>query len=206
MARDHSHGKMWMLLTCWTAVAIGGVAAMCQPTTAAPSDSSPEALGVYSDAATLQNKGEFSVAAEEWARFLSRFPNDPLAAKAQHYLGVCRLQLKQYEKAAAAFDATIKKYPEFELRESAYLNLGWCQYTMAQQGKPDLYAQAAQTFQAMIKQFPKSPKIPAALFMKGLAQLESGKPKGGAATLKKLVSSYPKSDEAKQAKEKLDSL
>jgi hypothetical protein len=63
---------------------------------AAAANSSPEALNTYTDAANFQNNSAFDLAAEEWARFLERFADDPLASKAQHYLGVCQLQLKYY--------------------------------------------------------------------------------------------------------------
>ena len=43
------------------------------------SKSSPEASTAYSDAANYQNKLAYELAAEEWARFLQRYGNDPLA-------------------------------------------------------------------------------------------------------------------------------
>src|SRR5688572_18321559 len=62
--------------------------------------SSPEALQLYRDAASFQNNKAFELAVEEWQKFLKNHPKDPLAAKAQHYLGVCQLQLKETEAAA----------------------------------------------------------------------------------------------------------
>ena len=58
--------------------------------------STPEALSMYADAANYQNKGAYELAADEWTRFLARFPQDPLVPKAQHYQGVCLLQLKRF--------------------------------------------------------------------------------------------------------------
>src|SRR5258707_617011 len=68
-----------------------------------PAVSSEEARKSFADAATLQNNNAYDVAVEEWEKFLKNYAKDPLAPKAQHYLGVCQLQLKQYDKAAAAF-------------------------------------------------------------------------------------------------------
>jgi TolA-binding protein len=51
--------------------------------------SSEEAKKSFADAATLQNNNAFEVAVEEWEKFLKNHPKDPLAPKAQHYLGVC---------------------------------------------------------------------------------------------------------------------
>src|SRR5258706_1475506 len=63
--------------------------------------SSEEAKKSFADAANLQNNNAFDVAIEEWDKFLKNYPKDPLAPKAQHYLSVCQLQLKKYDKAAA---------------------------------------------------------------------------------------------------------
>jgi TolA-binding protein len=120
-----------------------------------PAASSNEALQVYADAANFQNGEAFDLAAEEWQKFLKNHPTDPLAAKAQHYLGVCQLQLKQTEAAAGSFAAVIKNHPNFELLEDTWLNLASCQYTLASGGKPELYPQAADSFATLLKEFPK---------------------------------------------------
>ncbi len=81
------------------------VPGVCQEGKVAPAagKSSPEALTMYADAANYQNNGAYELAAEEWSRFVARFGEDPLAAKAQHYRGVCLQQLKQYAEAAKAY-------------------------------------------------------------------------------------------------------
>src|SRR6186997_1345370 len=81
--------------------------------------SSSAAVLAYREAANFQNNGALEVAAEEWQKFLKNHANDPLAAKAQHYLGMCQLQLKDYGAAAKAFAAVIGKYPKFELLEDS---------------------------------------------------------------------------------------
>lgn len=101
-------------------------------------ESTPEALNVYSDAAGFQNGGQYDLAAEEWEKFLKRFPKDPLFKKAQHYAGVCQLQLKEFEKAAVHFAEAVKD-PKFEQVEDAFLNLAWCQYSIGRKGKPEIF-------------------------------------------------------------------
>src|SRR3954463_7074314 len=86
--------------------------------------SSSAAVLAYREAANFQNNGALEVAVEEWQKFLKNFSGDPLAAKAQHYLGVCQLQLKNYSAAAAAFEAVTSKYPKFELLEETLFDLG----------------------------------------------------------------------------------
>ncbi len=159
-----------------------------------PPVSSQEALILYGDAANFQNKGEFDLAAEEWGGFLKRFPKDPLASKAQHYLGVCQLQLKRFDKAAAAFQAVIDNYPEFDLLEDAYQNLGWCQYSMAGQNVDGMYAKAAATFTEMAKKFPAGKYTDQALFFLGEAEYNQGNRKQASAAYQQLVKAFPKSD------------
>jgi tetratricopeptide (TPR) repeat protein len=101
----------------------GSVAAQERQTEGAPA-SSPEALRMYADAASYQKNEAFELAAEEWEKFVQKFPKDPLAGKAQYYAGVCRLQLKDYDRAVAHFTATVANHPKFELAEDARFNLG----------------------------------------------------------------------------------
>jgi TolA-binding protein len=74
--------------------------AAAQPATpAAPAaKSSPAAVRQYRDAVAFQNRQVYDLAADEWESFLKQFAQDPLALKARHYLGVCKLQLKKYDE------------------------------------------------------------------------------------------------------------
>ncbi|MFC1541259.1 tol-pal system protein YbgF [Candidatus Latescibacterota bacterium] len=92
------------------------------------------------------------------------------------------------------------QFPKHDRAGDAQFYLGKVSYD---QKKYDL---AINEFEKLIKQFPKSPQMPAALLMKGLSEIETGNTKGAATTLKRLVSTYPKSNEAKEAREKLESL
>src|SRR5690606_9713444 len=122
---------------------------------AADAKSSPAVVLLYQDAATFQHNGAFELAIEEWGKLLNAHPADPLAAKAQYYLGVCQLQTKKYEPAAAAFAAVIKNHPKFELLEDAHLNLALSQYSLAVAGNAAMYSQAVDSFATLVKQFPK---------------------------------------------------
>ena len=117
----------WRTIVVAAVVAFFGPVAAAQDKKDAKKESSPEAVALYQDGANFQNNGAFDLAADEWAKFLKMFPDDPLAAKAQHYAGICHVQLKQFDKAAAAFDALLKKHPAFELAEDAMLNLAGSQ-------------------------------------------------------------------------------
>jgi TolA-binding protein len=155
--------------------------------------SSSEAVLAYREAANFQNNGAFEVAVEEWQKFLKDHGKDPLAAKAQHYLGVCQLQLKQFGAAAAAFETVIKNHPQFELLEEALFDLGSAQYALAAAGQGEMYAKAAESFAALLGKFPAGKHVEEALFYQGEAQYAQGKKTEAAKAYQRLVSEFSQS-------------
>jgi TolA-binding protein len=172
------------------------------PSALAQQEENPQALNLYADAANAQNNGAFDLAADQWKDFLVKYPKSPLADKAQHYLGVCLLQLKppKYEDAAKAFAVIVAKIPQnkdFSLNEDAYLNLGWCRYSLAKQKKPEEAAnwhqQAADTFAGMVKQYPQGKFADQALFFQGEALYALEKRDEALVPYTRLVAEHPKS-------------
>ncbi|MBC8353348.1 MAG: tetratricopeptide repeat protein [Planctomycetes bacterium] len=159
----------------------------------AANQSSPEALTVYSDAVSFQNNGEFALSAEEWEKFLKRFPKDPLAPKARHYAGVCHLQLKDYVKAGDHFETILKADPKFELAEDAFLNLGWCRYSTEAEDKTESYQKAIAAFAALVRQFPKGKYTDQALFYLGESFYRLQKKTEAIDAYRKLVEEHQKS-------------
>lgn len=94
--------------------------------------SSRKAVGYYADAANYQNNGAFPLAIEEWKKLLKEFPEDPLASKSWHYLGVCYMQLEKpdYEAAEKAFSEALKD-EKLDIREESLLQLNWCLFSRA---------------------------------------------------------------------------
>jgi cellulose synthase operon protein C len=156
-------------------------------------ESSPEALALYSDAASFQNNMAFDLAVEEWGKFLAKFPKDPLAAKAQHYLGVCQLQLKEFAKAAAAFESVVKANPKFELLEETTFNLGLSYYSQASAATPKPYAQAAVAFQGHLEKFPKGKQADQATFYLAESEYHQGRKKEAVGAYERVVKQYPQS-------------
>ena len=156
----------------------------------AAAGSPPPALAMYADAANYQNNSAFDVAAEEWARFLELFPNDPLTPKAQQYLGVCQLQLKQYAKAVESFQKVVAKFPKFEQIEETYLNLGWCYYSLATAGDATQFPLAAATFNKLAADFPQGKNVDQALFFEAESLYAMGKHKEAALAYGKLVTNH----------------
>jgi TolA-binding protein len=189
-----------------TAICAGtALPARAQEQAAEQPKSSPQALRMYADAANFQNNGAFELGAEEWEKFIERFPKDPLAGKATYYAGVCRLQLKEYDKAISHFTAAVTKYPKFELVEDARFNLAAAQYTQAGLGstpaekRPELYAAAAAAYGALVEQFPKGKYLDQAHFWRGEALYRQGKKE-------EAIQAYAKAAESPKSSVRADNL
>lgn len=165
----------------------------------AAAKSSPEAERIYLDGRNYQNGGAFDLAAIEWAKLVKDFPKDPLADKAQHYLGVCLLKLDKPAEAEAALQAVVKNYPKFDLLEDTLLSLGACQYAQAAAGKQDRYAAAAATFESLLKQFPKGQYVEQALYFAGESQYAQGKKPEAIAYYERLLGEFPEGSRRSEA-------
>ncbi len=176
--RDHSprlqteglagEGLAGMAKSAWGIAAACLIVILCLAPAAKAQDSPQEAITKFADAANFQNNDAYDLALEEWTNFLAKFPKDPLSPKAQHYQGVCYLQLKKYDKAALAFAAVVKSHPKFEFIDDAYINLGWCRYSIAQAKQdPKAFQAAAATFAELLTKQPDSKHAAQALFFQG---------------------------------------
>jgi TolA-binding protein len=159
----------------------------------AAQESSNEAKAAYADVANLQNNGAFDTAAADWAKFLKDFPKDPLAPKAQHYLGVCLMKQDKFAEAAAAFDAVAKNNPKFDLLEDTLLNLGWSQFQLASKDKA-LYAKAAESLAQAAEKFPKGKLADQVFYLLGEANYLQGKKPEAVAAYEHVVKDFEKSE------------
>jgi len=174
-----SHGLLLVLLLT------GQAAAQAQP--GKGRKSTPEALVLFADAANFQNNMAFDLAVQEWNKLLARFPDEPKAVEARYNLGVCHLQLKQFEKAAEVLSAAIASNDPFKQREDAYLNLGWSQYSLGLPANPDWLTKADATFAALLEKFPQGKYRDQALFFRGESLYLLGKKQEAVAAYKQLV-------------------
>jgi tol-pal system protein YbgF len=94
----------------------------------------------------------------------------------------------------------IKYYPNTDLAGNCYFYLGEIQF---RQGN---YQQAAQSYDAVLQNFPTGTKGPSAQLKKGFALIELGKQDDGVAELRRVVQRYPRSPEALQARDRLHKL
>lgn len=100
-------------------------------------------------------------------------------------------------KGRELFAKFLQLHPKHNLAANAHYWMGETYYTEKN------FEQAILEFQEVIKNYPDTGKVPAAMLKQGMAFTELGDPKSAAYIYKKLVDEFPKSEEAKVAKEKL---
>ncbi len=153
--------------------------------------SSAAAVAQYCAARALHNGEQYDFAVKEWEAFLDKFSDDPLAPKAQHYAGVCYLQLKRHDDAIRAYESLLKKHANYELADAGYLNLGMAYYAAAQAGKVEMHDKAAETLAALLEKFPDKPQVPQALYFRGEALYAHDKKADAVAAYQRLVEKHP---------------
>ncbi len=107
------------------------------------------------------------------------------------------LNNSDYENAEMRFMAFLIQFPKHELAANAQYWLGEVDYA---QKKYDL---AVTEFDKVIKNYPESEKISAALLKMAYAQIELGKKADARKNLNRIIKEYRKSEEYNPAREKL---
>lgn len=105
-----------------------------------------------------------------------------------------------FDKAAGAFTAFVKRYPGSGYLETARFWLGNALY-----GKRD-YREAIATFRALVTASPEHVRAPEALLSVANCQVEMKDVKAARRTLDELLKRYPESEAATAARERLGSL
>ena len=121
----------------------------------------------------------------------------PQTPEAQYQQALDAMKGGDPAKARDLFTKFLDQNPKHKLAANAHYWLGETYYSEKN------YEQAILEFQEVIKNFPEKDKVPAALLKQGMAFKELGDSKSANYVYKKLIEEYPKSDEAKTAKEKL---
>ncbi len=105
-----------------------------------------------------------------------------------------------YALALAGFQEFLRRYPGSELADNAQF---WIAESYYAQGD---FTTAAERYDQVVKNYPKGDRVPAALLKRGLCLIELNKAADGVVLLQHLIQSYPTSDEAALAKQKLADL
>lgn len=161
--------------------------------------SSDAAVQQYRTAVAFQNKGAYEFAVDEWNIFLKNHADDPLAGKAEYYLGVCHFQMQKFDAARESFEKVIARRPPFEMLDAALLNLGKTYYSLGQGGKNDQLAKGADALARLVKEFPKSTYAAQALFDLGEILYAQGKKAEAAREWSELVKNYPREGQRAEA-------
>lgn len=117
--------------------------------------------------------------------------------KAAYDEALAAFQAGQLKKADAGFTGFVRKYNASPYLPLALYWLGNTKYALKE------YPGAIIQLQALIKAYPKHPRIPAAMLTLGNCQLESGNKTAARKTYGDLIASYPDSEVAVEARQML---
>ena len=121
---------------------------------------------------------------------------DP-AVQSAYMAGFNKLKDGDYPAAIDAVKQFVLDNPETALTPNAWYWMGEAYYVQQQ---PDA---ARKSFETVVNRFSASPKVADSLYKIGLIQASSGEDDNAQATFKRVVSQYPDSEAANQAKSRL---
>ena len=104
---------------------------------------------------------------------------------------------KNYDLAIEGFTQFVKQFPDNVLADNSLYWIGECYYAQKK------YSEAIRFFSEITEKYQGGDKIPDALLKKGYALIESGQVENGISVLKELISSFPLSEEAYLAQQKI---
>ena len=104
----------------------------------------------------------------------------------------------QLPAARGMFESLLKQYPDHDLADNALYWIGESWYAQA------LWLRAAQSFLRVAQLYPRANKVPDALLKLGLTYRQMGDDKAAADVLRQLTRTYPNTQAAHLAQERLD--
>jgi tol-pal system protein YbgF len=105
----------------------------------------------------------------------------------------------ELETARTGFEEFLKRFPKSAIADSAQFWVGEIYY------RQKWYEKAILEYQKVIENYPKGNKVQASLLKQGFSFFNLGDKSNGRLILKELIKKYPSSNEAKIAKQKLES-
>ena len=125
-------------------------------------------------------------------------PGDP--ERVAYEAAFDRLKAGRYDESSRAFQQFLGQYPDGALAPNAIYWLGESYYATQN------YAFAAQQFRALLERFPAHDKAAGAMLKLGLSQYGLGQQDAAQATLAQVVRSYPGTDAARTAQDRLQAM
>ena len=141
-------------------------------------DDPPEVNQIAQTAIAAQNANDFEIAAEQWQRIVSEYPNSSQIGVALYQAGYCYSKTGNYAKAADLLQQSISKLDPSKSVSiaQAYLFLGHSQAQLGRELKDEnkaeankLLTTATESFAAVLKRFPKFEDADQALYLQGEA-------------------------------------
>lgn len=105
-----------------------------------------------------------------------------------------------FMSAIASFRAYLKVNPKSELSDNAQYWIAECYYALKD------YQKAIKEFQVVVDKYPKTDKVAGSILKQGYSFAELGMPDEAKTFLNIVIKSYPNTEEAIRAKEKIDRL
>jgi tol-pal system protein YbgF len=126
--------------------------------------------------------------------------NRPVDAEELYNTALTDYQRGNYELAIKQFLQYLQYFPDTELADNAQYWIGDCYYTQQD------YTRALDAYDKVLKNYPSGNKVPAALFKIGLSRLAQKDTGGGKTYLERVIGEFPKSEEAKLARMRLEAM
>jgi outer membrane protein assembly factor BamD len=180
----------------------------------------PEALMGLADAMYADER--YEEAKFQYRRFLELYPANPDAAKAQFHSAMCSFQRVKTidrdqattQEAVQEFQRLIQSYPRSPFVEEAQEKLVACRERLAAYElyvgryyyRQDAYPAAISRFEGLLKVYPEVDFADEVLFLLGRSYEQSDNPQEAATVFDELVTRFPESRYAKQARARLASL
>lgn len=114
--------------------------------------------------------------------------------------GLALYNAKDYQKARETFKLIVENFPNGKYIDNAHYWTGECYYSEGN------FLTAIDEYGTVIEKYPNSPKRPAALLKAGMAFQELKRKKEARAFYLRVTNEYPKSEQAKIARKKLDKM
>jgi tol-pal system protein YbgF len=106
----------------------------------------------------------------------------------------------RFEEGIEGFNTFLDRYPKSELADNAQYWIGECYMAL---GRYDL---AIPAYEEVKKKYPEGNKVPDAMLKQAMAFLEIDDKTSTRILLKRIISTFPKSDQAKVAEQRLETL
>lgn len=143
---------------------------------------------------------QFAAQMDEVLKGAGGKPPKPPEAIQKYSQALMQFNHESYTEAIAAMRDFQKSFPRDHWNDNAQYWVGEGYFALGD------YEKAILELQKGIDKYPKGERVPASLLAQGNAFIELGQAGDGKAFLKKLVASYPRSEEAARARRRLDLL